>query len=224
MHPMGMVLVDGYSRYLPYYKSALDKLYIDYNVWTVGEYKSFVEPITRDDMSPQDEEASRAYLGALWNAYQADVTTARKLPGACAAALRRRHRDAARPRPAATPRKLAVDYGLVDELLTRDAMRERIREAIGEEAAPAQAGDDYTAIGARRLRPLARSRGEACAQSRQGGRHRGRGHDPRRSPAAGPHRRRLAGGADPQDARRRRRSRRSCCAWIPAAAARSRPT
>src|SRR5947199_74027 len=62
MHPMGMVLLDGYSRYLPYYKSALDKLYIDYNVWTVGEYKSFVEPITRDGMSPQDEEASRAYL------------------------------------------------------------------------------------------------------------------------------------------------------------------
>ena len=59
MHPMGIVLVDGYSRYLPYYKSLLDKLYVDYNVWTVGEYKSFVEPITRDDMSPQDEEASR---------------------------------------------------------------------------------------------------------------------------------------------------------------------
>src|SRR5262245_22970809 len=25
MHPMGMVLIDGYSRYLPYYKSALEK-------------------------------------------------------------------------------------------------------------------------------------------------------------------------------------------------------
>jgi protease-4 len=43
--------------------------------------------------------------------------------------------------------KLAVDYGLVDELLTRDAMRERIRTAVGEDAAPANAGDDYTAIG-----------------------------------------------------------------------------
>ena len=80
MHPMGLVLVDGYSRYLPYYKSALEKFYIDYNVWTVGEYKSFVEPITRDDMSPQDEESSGVFLGALWKAYQADVTTARKLP------------------------------------------------------------------------------------------------------------------------------------------------
>src|SRR5512147_172425 len=146
MHPMGMVLVDGYSRYLPYYKSALDKLYIDYNVWTVGEYKSFVEPITRDGMSPQDEEASRAYLGALWNAYQADVTTARKLP---APALQSYADDIVKllTNAGGDTAKLAVDYGLVDELLTRDAMRERIRTAVGEEAAPANAGDDYTAIG-----------------------------------------------------------------------------
>ena len=79
MHPMGLVLVDGYSRFLPYYKSLLDKVYVDYNVWTVGEYKSFVEPITRDDMSPQDEEASKVFLDALWTAYQADVTAARGL-------------------------------------------------------------------------------------------------------------------------------------------------
>ncbi|TDJ29752.1 MAG: hypothetical protein E2O55_02670, partial [Gammaproteobacteria bacterium] len=49
-------------------KSAIDKLYIDYNVWTVGEYKSFVEPITRDDMSAEDREASGQYLGARWDA------------------------------------------------------------------------------------------------------------------------------------------------------------
>ena len=146
MHPMGMVLVDGYSRYLPYYKSALDKLYIDYNVWTVGEYKSFVEPITRDGMSPRDEEASRAYLGALWSAYQADVTTARKLPGP---ALQSYADDIVKllTNAGGDTGKLAVDYGLVDELLTRDAMRERIRMAVGEEATPEKGGDDYTAIG-----------------------------------------------------------------------------
>ncbi|MEO8467525.1 MAG: signal peptide peptidase SppA [Gammaproteobacteria bacterium] len=145
MHPMGMVLIDGYSRYLPYYKSALDKLYIDYNVWTVGEYKSFVEPITRDGISPQDEEASRAYLGALWNAYQADVTTARKLPGP---ALQTYADDIVKllTNAGGDAAKLAVDYGLVDELLTRDAMRERIRTAVGEEATPEKGDDNYTSI------------------------------------------------------------------------------
>ena len=146
MHPMGMVLVDGYSRYLPYYKSALDKLYIDYNVWTVGEYKSFVEPITRDGMSPQDEEASRVYLTALWNAYQADVTTARKLPGA---AMQSYADDIVRllTNAGGDTAKLALDYGLVDELLTRDAMRDRIRIAVGEDVTRENGGDGFTSIG-----------------------------------------------------------------------------
>jgi protease-4 len=146
MHPMGLVLVDGYSRFLPYYKSLLDKLYVDYNVWTVGEYKSFVEPITRDDMSPEDEEASRVFLDALWGAYQADVTAAR---GLAAPALQRYADDIVALLADANgdTARLAVDYGLVDELLTRDRMRERIREAIGEDA-PAASGlpDDFSEV------------------------------------------------------------------------------
>lgn len=145
MHPMGMVLVDGYSRYLPYYKSLLDKVYVDYNVWTVGEYKSFVEPITRDDMSPQDEESSRVWLDALWTAYQVDVTTARNL---AAPALQRYADEIVNllEEAGGDTAKLAVDYGLVDELLTRDVMRERIREAIGEaEPAPTR-GDEFTEV------------------------------------------------------------------------------
>src|SRR5882672_2321173 len=130
MHPMGMVLIDGYSRFLPYYKTALEKFYIDYNVWTVGEYKSFVEPITRDDMSPQDEEASGAFLRALWGSYQSDVTTARKLSDQAL----QRYADEIVPlleEAGGDTAKLARDYGLVDELLTRDEMRARIRESIG---------------------------------------------------------------------------------------------
>lgn len=145
MHPMGLVLVDGYSRYMPYYKSALEKLYIDYHVWTVGEYKSFVEPITRDDMSPQDEEASRAYLDALWSQYQADVTTARRLPGPAL----QRYADEIVPLLAEAggdTARLAVNYGLVDELLPRDAMRERIRAAVGADG-PTESADDYAAVG-----------------------------------------------------------------------------
>jgi protease-4 len=146
MHPMGMVLIDGYSRFLPYYKSALEKFYVDYNVWTVGEYKSFVEPITRDDMSPQDRESSGVFLSALWNAYQADVTSARRLPDRAL----QRYADGMVPlleEAGGNPGKLAVDFGLVDELLTRDAMRQRIRDSIGAEQAGLQHPDDFVGIG-----------------------------------------------------------------------------
>ena len=165
MHPMGLVLVDGYSRFLPYYKSLLDKLYVDYNVWTVGEYKSFVEPITRDDMSPQDEEATRVFLDALWSAYQADVTTAR---GLAAPALQQYADDIVTllGEAGGDTARLAVDYGLVDELLTRDAMRERIREAIGEEQRPAGQPDVYTRSLARYVRDVAADRSGPGGRSR----------------------------------------------------------
>jgi len=145
MHPMGLVLVDGYSRFLPYYKSLLEKVYVDYNVWTVGEYKSFVEPITRDDMSPQDEEASKVYLDALWGAYQADVTSARGMP---APALQRYADDIVTllGEAGGDTARLAKDYGLVDDLLTRDVMRERIRERIGEPKSSSGQPDAYSQV------------------------------------------------------------------------------
>ena len=146
MNPQGQVLIDGYGRFLPYYKSALEKVFVDYNVWTVGEYKSFVEPITRNDMSPQDHEASRAYLDGLWRAYQTDITAARHLSGQ---ALQRYADDMAQLLADAggDSAKLALDYGLVDELLSRDAIRDRIRSMVGEGRAGTSHKDDYPSIG-----------------------------------------------------------------------------
>jgi protease-4 len=137
MHPMGGVLLEGYSQYSPYFKSFFEKALVDFEVWTVGEYKSFVEPITRDDMSPEDREARGVYLSALWRDYQNDVTAARELePDSLqryadefVALLRAAGGDTA---------QLAADYGLVDELLNQDQMRSRIREIVG----PSSEGDD----------------------------------------------------------------------------------
>src|SRR5690606_29513154 len=158
LHPMGFVMIDGYSRFLPYYKSALDKLYIDYEVWTAGEYKSFVEPVTRDDMSPEDREASLAYLQALWDSYQRDVTAARRL-GADAL---QRYADAL-PQLLAEAggdtARLAETYGLVGELLPHDEMNARVRDAVGE----GLAGEDYAGIEAARYARAVR--GEAAEPS-----------------------------------------------------------
>ena len=143
MNPMGVIPIDGYSRYLPYYKSAIDALYIDFHVWTVGEYKSFVEPITRDDMSAEDRESTEAFLGALWDAYQADVTAARELPGNALQIyadnatnlLSEVNGDSA---------ELALNYGLVDELLTRDQIRARIKALVNDQKKDND--DDYQRI------------------------------------------------------------------------------
>jgi protease-4 len=142
MHPMGLVLIDGYSSYLPYYKSALDKLLIDYNVWTVGQYKSFVEPVERDDMSPQDRESRTVYLGAMWNYYQEGVAAARTLGGG---SLQRYADNFVQLLGDAggDTAALAMNYGLVDEVLPFDEMRRRVSAAVG---ANDDGEDTYPAI------------------------------------------------------------------------------
>jgi protease IV len=132
MNPMGAIPIDGYSRYLPYYKSAIDSLYIDFHVWTVGEYKSFVEPITRNDMSPEDRKSTEVFLGGLWNAYQADVTAAREL-SSNALQLYADHANDLLAEANGNTAKMALDYGLVDELFTRDQIRTQIRNLVTTE-------------------------------------------------------------------------------------------
>jgi protease IV len=63
LDPKGFVYIDGFARYGLYFKDAIDKLAIDWNVFRVGEYKSAVEPFSRNDMSPEEREASLVWLG-----------------------------------------------------------------------------------------------------------------------------------------------------------------
>lgn len=142
MHPMGIVLIDGYSSYIPYYKSVLEKLYIDYNTWVAGDFKSGVEPYTREDMSPEDREARGDYLNAMWGYYQDGVVSARGLE---AGSLQRYADEFVFLLRSADGDSgaLAVDYGLVDEVLPYGRMRERIRDVVG----PAEEGtEDYARI------------------------------------------------------------------------------
>lgn len=130
LHPSGAVFMQGYGRYRMYMREALEKLRVDGHVFKVGEYKSFLEPYTRDDMSAEDRASSREWLDALWSAYRADVERARGLEAGSIDAyvsffvnrLEREAGDLAR---------LAVDAGLVDELRTRDQVRNRLIALAG---------------------------------------------------------------------------------------------
>lgn len=130
LHPMGLVLIEGYGRYVPYFKSALDLVYVDYNVWTAGEYKSFVEPYTRDDMSPEDREASLAYLGELWGGYQADVVTARGLGEGAIQQFADAYAELLVEAGGDTA-LAALNAGLIDSLSTRGQINERLIEVAG---------------------------------------------------------------------------------------------
>lgn len=130
LHPSGAVFLQGYGRYRTYMREALEKLRVDGHVFKVGEYKSFLEPYTRDDMSAEDRASSLEWLDAMWTAYRDDVERARGLDEGSleayvaefVARLEREGGDLAR---------LALEAGLVDELRTRDQVRTRLIALAG---------------------------------------------------------------------------------------------
>jgi len=132
LDPQGVVYVDGYANHGLFFKDAIDKLAIDWNVFRVGEYKSAVETFTRNDMSPEEREASLVWLGTLWGTYKQDVAQARGIEPAAlqayaddaVAGLRRAEGSLAR---------MALDAGLVTALEGRFEVEERLAEITGED-------------------------------------------------------------------------------------------
>ena len=131
MHPLGSILLDGFGYYRAYFRDALDKLSIDVNVFRVGEYKSFVEPFTRDSMSPEDQESSRRWLTALWDGYKVDVAAARDLEPPAVAAYAEQLADLAEAAGGNLAR-VALEAGLVDELMGRREFDDYLVELVGQ--------------------------------------------------------------------------------------------
>ena len=80
LHPMGGVALTGYGIYRNYFKSALEKLMIQFHVFRVGTYKSALEPFLRDDMSEFAKEANLSWLNVLWEVYSNNIAELRGLP------------------------------------------------------------------------------------------------------------------------------------------------
>ncbi|HXQ64510.1 MAG TPA: signal peptide peptidase SppA, partial [Steroidobacteraceae bacterium] len=140
--PQGAVGVLGYAAYHLYFHDALDKLGVDVHVFKVGTHKSFPEPFTRQDMSPEDREQTVAWLTPLWHSYAEGVEKARHLPAGSVAAyvrdavpgLREVGGDAA---------LLAQQRGLVTGRKTRLEFDKQLIGLVGEDSA----SHSFNAIG-----------------------------------------------------------------------------
>ncbi|MET0292184.1 MAG: signal peptide peptidase SppA [Steroidobacteraceae bacterium] len=149
LDPFGSVVIDGFERYRTYLKGALDKLSVDMHLFRVGMYKSAAETYTRTDMSKEDREESLAYLGALWNGYQAAVGSARQLSPSVVSTyantfvtrVREAKGDAA---------KVALDAGLVTGLKSAPEVEQRLIELAGADDSTnsfrAISGRDYIRV------------------------------------------------------------------------------
>ena len=143
LNPEGLVFLQGYSAYRTYYKDALELLRVDWNVFRVGNYKSFAEPYTRMDMTPEDRESRQRLVDNLRSSKQGHVLAARALAQDAVDDYTQKliaHTEAAGGDLAIVAR----DRGLVDELLGRTELRDVM---IGYVGPGADDDSTYSAVG-----------------------------------------------------------------------------
>mgnify|MGYP006266000193 CR=1 FL=1 len=131
MHKEGAVFMTGYGNHRTFYKSMLEKLDVTNNVFRVGTYKSALEPVLRDDMSPEAKEASLAYLEVLWGALTRRIDENRELGEGATDFYANQFVEilkAARGDLATA----AQESGYVDRLMTRSEMKDFVSEIVGE--------------------------------------------------------------------------------------------
>jgi len=77
--PYGLILMPGLATQPMFFAGAFEKYGVGVQITRVGKYKSFVEPFTRKDMSPENREQMQKLLGDMWGAIVADIGASRKI-------------------------------------------------------------------------------------------------------------------------------------------------
>jgi len=79
LDPYGMILMPGLASQPMFYAGAFEKYGVGIQVTRVGKYKSYVEPFTRTDMSPENREQVQKLLNDIWGSLLADIGHSRNL-------------------------------------------------------------------------------------------------------------------------------------------------
>ncbi len=131
MNPDGWLFIDGFGRSKLYFKSFLDNLKIDFNIFRVGTFKSAVEPYTRNDMSPEAKEANLAYLDVLWDSWKEVVSKNRGLNPEDLQYLVDNPDEVVSSSEKGVAQAL-LSYGLIDKLLSRRDQTRYLKNKFGE--------------------------------------------------------------------------------------------
>lgn len=79
LNPAGAIELKGLSREQTFYKQFLDKYGIGVQVIRHGKFKAAVEPLLRDEMSPENTEQLSMILKDLWSNTSQKVAASRKI-------------------------------------------------------------------------------------------------------------------------------------------------
>ena len=131
--PYGDVLPSGYGLIGTYFGEFFKRYGINVRVFRTGRYKSTVEPYTQTGPSDDTRESHQAVVDELWSRYVDRVAANRGLKADVVRDLFERIDEAVVEFDGDTPR-FAYESGLIDQLLTNDAVQARLVESLGSES------------------------------------------------------------------------------------------
>jgi protease-4 len=123
MNPGAMIDFKGLSGEVMFYKKALDKIGVDVQVIRHGKFKGAVEPFILDEMSKENREQIKDYIGSIWAHVVSDISESRKIPVEIVNKLA--------DNLAANNAQDALQNKLIDGTIYRDALIDTLRSLSG---------------------------------------------------------------------------------------------
>ncbi|MGF1606387.1 MAG: signal peptide peptidase SppA [Rhodothalassiaceae bacterium] len=122
MNAAGSLILTGYGTYPLFYAEALEQIKATPHIFRVGEFKSAIEPFTRNSMSDEAREANADLLNALWTQYLDAVADARGLDRDRLRGFAQNPADALE-RFGGDNAQAVLELGLIDRIVGIDAWR-----------------------------------------------------------------------------------------------------
>jgi protease-4 len=123
LDPYGMIIMPGLASQPIFYAGAFEKYGIGVQVTRVGKYKSYVEPFTRKDMSPENREQVQKLLDDVWGSLIGDIGRSR---GVSTESIQATVDAEGLIKPAA-----ALKAHLIDRVAYRDELIDRLKKDSG---------------------------------------------------------------------------------------------
>ncbi len=123
LHPEGLIDFRGINSELIFLKNTLDRLGIDPQLIRHGEFKSAGEPLIRENMSAENREQVRAYIGSIWNNVLSDIAKSRNVSI--------NHLNEVADGLFTRNPQLALEYQMIDGILHHDQFRDVLKAKAG---------------------------------------------------------------------------------------------
>ncbi|MEO9481798.1 MAG: signal peptide peptidase SppA [Ekhidna sp.] len=123
LNPTGAIEFNGLAANITFMKGMFDKLDIKPEVFRVGDFKSYVEPYIRKDLSPENRLQYTELLNSMYGTYLGNVSNSIQIPV-------EKLQDISSQMKVSLPQD-AVDVGLIHKLGYEDELKSVMKEKLG---------------------------------------------------------------------------------------------